>query len=92
MGKPIKVVNESDWYCVYMPRIKKGVLALWRTANCTYVPVEVISGQSDLQVKDASNGLERGKEYGIYIENIVELEFPDEIIRVDRPLTSFKAY
>lgn len=88
MGKPIKVVDSREWYNVHMQRIKKGTRLLWATAVRTFVPVEVISGKADLQVKCLATDDTEGKTYGIYIENIVEMEFEDEIIRLDRPLTS----
>jgi hypothetical protein len=88
--KPIKVVNENDWYLIHMPRIVKGTRLLWRTACRTFVPVEVISGQQNLQVKDLSTGEGGGKTFGLYIELIVEMEFPEEIIRLDVPLTSVR--
>lgn len=92
MGKPIKVVSSQEWYTKHMQRIEKGTLLLWHTAIRTFVPVVVISGKENLQVKDISAGAEEGKVYGIYIENVVEMEFPDEIIRKDQSLLNVKVW
>lgn len=88
LQKPIRVVSESEFYVTHMKRIVPGVKMLWATANCDFIPVEVISGMQNLTVKDISTGADRGKELGIYIEQIREIEFDDEIIRVNLPLTS----
>lgn len=88
MKKPIRVVNEDEWYVVIMERVKPGVRLLWRTAVRTFVPVEVIRGRADLQVRCLSTDENQGKIYGIYFEQVVECEFENEIVRLDCCLTS----
>lgn len=88
--KLIRVVDTLEWFTGCINRIKPGTRGLWLTACRTLIPVEILNGLANLQVKSIATDDTSGKTYGIYIEQVVELEFDDEIVRLNRSLLNYR--